>query len=182
MEESRKEEATKKNELSSQIDGVEMLLINDEGKAYYDESVRINTDGYGGRCVSYANEWAHLMQSQISPTDNIQDNHMKRERKIKRSNWFWFVTVLVTLIVTGFISLNALGLELGAGSIMVIDWAVDNIGDDGETPLWIYLMPLTWGCFLIGGIGWCLMTTYEHTIGAFINWLDRDRSYKQNQQ
>jgi len=50
-----------------------MLFISDKGKAYYDEALRINTDSYGARCVSYANDWARLMQSQITTADNIQD-------------------------------------------------------------------------------------------------------------
>lgn len=58
-----KEEQDKKAKFLQKIEDVELELSDPN---YLAEQERINDDPYGGRCVSYAKEWARLMQKEIA--------------------------------------------------------------------------------------------------------------------
>ena len=61
-EEARKD-ALKKQSIMDRIKNVEMAVSN---PTLWNEYKEKNTDSYGGRCVSYAEEWARLMQAELA--------------------------------------------------------------------------------------------------------------------
>ena len=95
--------------------------------------------------------------------------------KIKRSQLFWLPVYIIILVITGIISLEALGYVFAFGSFLTIAVALDDLVNDN---IWIWLMPITWVCMLVGVIGMGLMFLYENSIGKLNAWLDRDKTNK----
>lgn len=56
-------DAAKKKNIFDKIANVDFAVINE---ALWNEYKEKNTDPYGGRCVSYAEEWARLMQAELT--------------------------------------------------------------------------------------------------------------------
>lgn len=63
MAEAAKEEEAKRQSILDRIKNVEMVVSN---PTLWNEYKEKNTDSYGGRCVSYAEEWARLMQYELA--------------------------------------------------------------------------------------------------------------------
>lgn len=66
-----KEEAAKETTLASKIEGVTLDIIDQE---YWDKCKEVNNDdGYGARCISYADEWGRLMQVKVAEYLQVSD-------------------------------------------------------------------------------------------------------------
>jgi hypothetical protein len=83
---------------------------------------------------------------------------------------FWNLMVLVGLVISGIFSLELLVVELFIGSFLTFGLAIDGSTDNH---LWMILMPITWGCMLLVGVGFLIYFIYKNTIEKFNNWLDK---------
>lgn len=101
----------------------------------------------------------------------IKSNNTKE--KIPNSEWFLAALILVVMVISTFININILYVEMFIGSFLTIGLWMD--GAD-KYMVWRFLMPLTWGICIIAGIVIGIQWFISNTIGRFMDWLDRDRA------
>jgi len=91
---------------------------------------------------------------------------------MKKSQKFWMAIYIVALIIIGFISLPALFVIWGFGSVVALGVIMDDAIDRNAS--WFYLMPLTWLILLLGVVLVGMHELYENTIKKFNDKMDKN--------
>lgn len=88
---------------------------------------------------------------------------------------FWNGLILLGLIITGILSLEALSGVLGVMSILSLILFISGMGGEIEfdNHLWIWFTPLMWGLTLFVIILVGIDKLYKKTIVKFNNWLNK---------
>lgn len=102
--------------------------------------------------------------------ETIQENWKNIPNSVK----FWNGLLLLGLIITGTISLEALLCVLTLMSIFALAILIDSIGESEklENHLWLWLTPSVWCLLCLGALIYLMIKGYEKTIGRFNEWIN----------